>query len=74
MAATASSRATPLIWVRSPNRKLTAPAATSRSPANTMNGTLWLVWCTIFLAIRSSLASTSARTPCEFSCVATSSR
>jgi len=32
-------------------------ASTSRSPATSMNGTFWLVWLTIFLAIRSSLAS-----------------
>ena len=69
-----SSRGTPLIWLRSPNRKLTAPASTSRSPASSMNGTFWLVWLTIFLAIRSSLVSTSTRTPCDFSCAATSSR
>src|SRR5574337_201990 len=74
MVATASSRGTPLIWDRSPNRKLTAPAATSRSPASSMNGTFWLVWLTIFLGIRSSLASTSTRTPCDLSCAATSSR
>src|SRR4029079_8541921 len=70
IAATATSRGTPLSWVRSPKRKLTALASTSRSPATSMNGTFWLVWLTIFLAIRSSLASTSARTPCIFSCVA----
>src|SRR4029079_12534211 len=71
IASTASSRGTPLAWLRSPNRKLTAPASTSRSPASSMNGTFWLVWLTIFLAIRSSLVSTSTRIPYDFSCSAT---
>src|SRR3954471_5521411 len=71
IASTASLRGTPLIWVRSPNRKLTAPASTSRSPASSMNGTFWLVWFTIFLAIRSSLVSTSTRIPCDVSSSAT---
>src|SRR5690606_5003180 len=51
IASTAASRGTPLSWLRSPNRKLTAPFSMSRSPANSMNGTFWLVWLTIFLAI-----------------------
>src|SRR5689334_12760428 len=33
IASIASSRGTPLTWLRSPNLKLTAPASTSRSPA-----------------------------------------
>src|SRR5882757_2904466 len=74
MVSTATSRGTPLTWVRSPNRKLTAPASTSRSPASSMNGTFWLVWLTIFFAIRSSLVSTSTRIPRAFSCAATPSR
>src|SRR4051812_47409760 len=74
IASTASLRGTPLIWLRSPNRKLPAPASTSRSPASSMNGTFWLVWFTIFLAIRSSLVSTSTRIPCEFNSAARLSR
>src|ERR1700739_887200 len=65
MASTALSRATPLIWVRSPNRKLTASACTSRSPASNMNGTLWPGWWTIFFLIRSVLAATFHRTACR---------
>ena len=63
MIRTASSTGMPLIWVPSRKRKLTAPASTSRSPARSMNGTFCVVWLRIFFCIRSSLKSTSARTP-----------
>ena len=72
--ATACATGTPLTWVPSRKRKLTAPASTSRSPASSMNGTFWVVWVRIFFCIRSSLWSTSTRIPAAFSCFATASR
>src|SRR5690606_36666245 len=71
MAATASSTATPFIWVPSRNRKDTALFSTSRFPASSMNGTFCVVWVRIFFCIRSSLVSTSARKPATRSALVT---
>src|SRR5690606_7649554 len=44
---TASATGTPLSWLPSRNRKLTAPASWSRPPTSSRNGTFWRVWVRI---------------------------
>src|SRR6185437_8348834 len=63
ISATASAIATPFFWVPSRYRNDTAPAATSSSPAISMNGTFCFCALRIFFCIRSSESSTSNRTP-----------
>ena len=63
MRATASAMGTPFSWLPSRNRKLTVSPARSFSPAMSWNGTFCVVCVRIFFCMRSSLVSSSARTP-----------
>src|SRR5690606_17689869 len=74
MSSTASATGTPLRWEPSRKRKETAPASASSPPAMRMKGTFSFVALRIFLLKRSSLRSTSARTPRARSWATTSAR
>ena len=70
----ASATGTPFFCDPSRYRNDTASAATSSSPAISMNGTFCRCAVLIFFCIRSSLASTSTRMLCSRRLAATFSR